>query len=98
MLSIRLSRTGKKHQPSYRLIVSDKRKDPWGTYLENLGTYNPFKKIAQFKAERIKYWLSVGAKASSTVWNLLLDQKIVSGAKMKVTTGHKKALDKETAK
>lgn len=94
MLSIRLSRTGKKHQPSYRLIVSDKRKDPWGTYLENLGIYNPLKKVVQFKADRIKYWLSVGAKASPTVWNLLVDQKVVTGAKMKATTGAEK-IDKE---
>lgn len=92
MLSIRLSRVGKKHQPSYRLIVVDRRKDPWGSYLENLGTYNPIAKpkIVNFKTDRIKYWLGVGAQPSPTVWNLLVDQKIVTGAKMKATTGHKK--------
>jgi small subunit ribosomal protein S16 len=92
MLSIRLSRTGKKHQPSYRLIVVDRRRDPWGDYLENLGFYNPLvkPKVAQFKADRVKYWLSVGAKATPTVWNLLVDQKIVEGKKMKATTGHTK--------
>lgn len=83
MLSIRLSRVGKKHQPAYRLLVLDARKDPWGDYLENLGTYDPFSKKAQFKAERVKYWLGVGAKPSPTVWNLLVNQKIVQGAKVK---------------
>lgn len=90
MLSIRLSRVGKKHQPSYRLVVLDARKDPWGDFLENLGTYDPFSKKAVLKAERIQYWLGVGAKPSPTVWNLLVNQKIVSGAKIKATTGQKK--------
>lgn len=96
MLSIRLSRVGKKHQPNYRLIVVDKRRDPWGKYLENLGTYNPMvkPKVVQFREDRIKYWLGVGAKATPTVWNILVDQKVVSGAKMKATTGTgKKAVD-----
>jgi len=85
MLSIRLSRVGKKHQPSYRLIVLDKKKDPWGDYLENLGFYNPMvkPKVVQFKAERIKHWLGVGAQPTDTVWNLLVDQKIVEGSKRK---------------
>lgn len=82
---------GKKHQPSYRLIVCDKRKDPWGDYLENLGFYNPMvkPKTVQFKPERIKYWLGVGAKATPTVWNLLVDQKIVNGKKVKAATGYR---------
>ena len=41
MLKIRMSRFGKKKQPIYRIIVSESSKDPWGDYLENLGTYNP---------------------------------------------------------
>lgn len=89
MLSIRLSRVGKKHQPAYRLIVVDRRKDPWGDYLENVGVYDPVHKVTQLKAERVKYWLKVGAQPSPTVWNMLIDQKIVEGRKMKATTGHK---------
>lgn len=94
MLSIRLSRVGKKHQPAYRLIVLDKKKDPWGDHLENLGFYNPMvkPKVAEFKAERIKHWLSKGAQPTDTVWNLLVDQKIVEGPKRK-----KHNLKKKTA-
>lgn len=98
MLSIRLSRVGKKHQPSYRLVVLDARKDPWGDYLENLGTYDPFSKKAQFKTERIQYWLGVGAKPSPTVWNLLVSQKIVQGAKVKVAKVAKDAKVAEVTK
>ncbi|MBI2552513.1 30S ribosomal protein S16 [Candidatus Uhrbacteria bacterium] len=92
MLSIRLSRVGKKHQPLYRVIVLDARKDPWGDYLENLGFYDPKKKSGKFKAERIKYWLSVGAKPTVTVWNLLVGQQVISGTKKRITgIGKKKA-------
>jgi small subunit ribosomal protein S16 len=100
MLTIRLSRVGKKKQPSFRLVVSEKTKDPWGKYLENLGTFNPLTKPAkiEFKLERIKYWLGRGAQTSDTVWNILLDQKIVEGAKrlkVKLSTKRKDKLAKK---
>ena len=79
MLVIRYTRVGKTKEPYYRLIVSDKRKDPWGKYLELLGTYNPRTKETKLKADRVKYWLSVGAQASDTVHNLLLKEKIIEG-------------------
>lgn len=89
---IRLSRVGKKKQPSYRVIVSEKQKDPWGEYLEIVGFYNPLSKpkIVQFNAERVNYWLSKGAHASATVHNLLVNAGVVSGKKQKATKGKKK--------
>jgi small subunit ribosomal protein S16 len=91
MLSIRLTRVGKTKDPSYRLIVLDKRKDPWGDYLENLGTVNRRGKVKSYKlnADRIKYWISKGAQPTNPVWNMLVDQKIVEGKKKKAHTGHK---------
>jgi len=88
MLTIRLTRVGKTKQPTYRLIVSEKTRDPWGKSLEILGTYNPRLQPAKvdFKTERVKHWLSKGAQCSDTVWNILLDQKVVEGNKRKVTT------------
>ncbi len=85
MLSIRLSRVGKRKQSQFRLIVTEKSKDPWGTFLENLGTYNPRTKPSAiaFKTDRIKYWMGKGAECSDTVWNLLVDQKVVTGEKRK---------------
>lgn len=83
MVSIRLSRVGKNKQPEYRVVVMDKRKDPWGRALDIVGFYNPRTKpkTVRFDAERIKYWLSKGAEASPTVWNLLVDAKVVEGKK-----------------
>ena len=93
MLSIRLSRVGKKKQPIYRVIVLDNRKDPWGDYIENLGTYNPLKtpKEVILKADRVKYWLSVGAQPSETVHNILVDEKIIDKPKVRATSPKKKA-------
>ncbi len=99
MLSIRLKRMGKKKYPVYRVIVLDKRKDPWGDYIENLGHYNPHTKpnTVKLKEERIKYWLSVGAQPSPTVHNLLVDAKIIDGPKVKATTPKKKKKQPEEA-
>ena len=69
MLAIRLARIGKKKQPFYRIVVLDKRKPRNGRTVEIVGTYDPLKNPAliQLNAERVKYWLSVGAQPSDTV-------------------------------
>ena len=84
MLTIRFSRTGKSKQPYFRVIVSEKRRDPWAKYLELLGNYNPRTKKAELKVERIKHWLSVGAQASNSIHNFLINQGIIAGKKKKV--------------
>lgn len=83
MLTIRLSRTGKKGQPSYRLIVSEKARDPWGKYLELLGNFNPRTKELNAKKDRIEHWISKGAQMSPTANNILLKAGIVTGKKQK---------------
>ena len=86
MLIIRLSRTGKTAQPSYRLIVSEKSKDPWGKHLEILGHYYPKKeaKLVDLKEERLKYWMGKGAQLSETVNNLLINQGLITTAKIRI--------------
>lgn len=85
MLAIKLSRIGKKNQPHYRLIITEKGRDPFGEALEILGDYNPHTKALQIKGERVKYWLSKGAKMTPTVNNLLIDKGVVSGEKIKAS-------------
>jgi len=93
MLVIRLLRTGKKNQPLFKIVVTDKRKPPrGGIYVEEVGFWNPLKKEKVLKPERIKYWLSVGAKPSDTIYNMLVSEKIVEGKKIPV---HKKSKKKE---
>lgn len=81
MLMIRLSRVGKKGYPTYRLVISEKQRDPYGRALEILGAYNPHTKDLQVKAERVNHWISKGAQMSDTVNNLLVNKKIVTGKK-----------------
>jgi small subunit ribosomal protein S16 len=83
MLSIRLSRVGKKRAPVYRIVVMPKHRDPWANNVEILGHYNPRKQPHELvlKADRVTYWLNQGAQPTDTVWNLLVDEKIVKGDK-----------------
>lgn len=81
MLTIRLSRIGKKNKPLYRLIISEKSRDPWGKSLEILGSYNPYSKELQTKSDRISYWIGKGAEMSPTVNNLLIDKGVIKGDK-----------------
>jgi small subunit ribosomal protein S16 len=75
---IRLSRIGKKKNPFYRVVVIEKTRPRDGRVVENVGTYDPLKKPAEYKlnAERIKHWLGCGAQPSDTVRSILRRQKI----------------------
>jgi len=83
MLVIRLTRIGKKNQPSFRVVLTEKKNPVKGKFIEILGSYNPRLKTKSLRAERIKYWLSQGAQASPTVHNLLVSEKIIDGPKVK---------------
>ena len=85
MLTIRLSRVGKKNKPLYRLVISEKTKDLYGDSLEILGSYNPHSKELKINAEKTKYWISKGAGMSETVNNLLIEKKIIEGKKVKAS-------------
>lgn len=81
MLAIKLSKTGKTNKKMFRLIISEKSRDPYGDVLENLGSYNPHTKELAARTERIKYWLSKGAKMTETVNNLLVVKGLIEGEK-----------------
>lgn len=76
MLRIRLSRTGKKKQPSYRVVVADIEKKRDGRIVERLGHYDPLVDPIryQIKEDRALYWLSVGAQPTEAVRRLLESQ------------------------
>ena len=86
MLTIRLTRKGKKNQPFFRVVVIDKRRSSkGGRAVEDLGYIDPLKKRKSFKKERIQYWLSKGAKPSATIHNFLISEKIIEGKKIHVS-------------
>lgn len=72
---LRLKRIGRRHRPFYRVAAVDRRKARDSRVIEELGHYDPTNadesKQVTLKAERIEYWLSVGAQPSDTVRNLI---------------------------
>lgn len=79
MLKIRLRRTGAKKQPSYRVVVAESTAPRDGTFLENLGHYDPLTTPTTFviKEDRIREWLRLGAQPTDRVARLLSKQGIV---------------------
>ncbi|MEM6393951.1 MAG: 30S ribosomal protein S16 [Planctomycetota bacterium] len=82
MVRLRFKRFGRTHRPFYRLCAMDKRSPRDGQAIEELGTYDPLEKddakAVNFKDERVKYWLSVGAQPSETVAALLKKHGVTS--------------------
>lgn len=76
MLKIRLSRRGKKRQPSYRVVVADVNSKRDGRIVERIGHYNPLTDPAEFniQEDRALHWLSVGAQPTDAVRRLLVKQ------------------------
>ena len=83
MLKIRMQRTGRINQPSYRIIVTEHARSPkTGNFIEQVGTYDPQSKQRNLKEDRIKYWMSVGAQPSITVHNMLVSLKLINAKKL----------------
>ena len=68
-LKIRLSRVGTKNEPHYRVVVAEERSRRDGAAVEQIGSYNPRAKgnTLTIKLDRVDYWVSKGAKPTSTM-------------------------------
>lgn len=73
MLMIRLRRGGAKHNPVYRIVVSDSRKDTQANYLDQVGFYDPNPEPPEIRLdlEKVEKWQSQGAGVSETVRSLI---------------------------
>jgi small subunit ribosomal protein S16 len=73
LLKIRLSRTGSKKKPSYRIVVIEGSRARDGRFIDLLGHYDPKKNPSKLKLDREKYnhWVSKGATPSETVKSFL---------------------------
>ena len=91
MLAIKLQRVGRKHQPSYRLVVAPARSKMAGPPVEDLGSYNTFTKKSTVNKERVAYWVGVGARPTVTVHNFLVKEGVLKGAKIAVKMKKKAA-------
>jgi small subunit ribosomal protein S16 len=95
MLAIKLNRIGKKHQPTFRIVVAEKRSKMGGNYVEDLGFWNPRDKTHSVNKDRAIYWISVGAQPTDTVHNILVKDQIIKGKKRSShdIKAHQEALD-----
>ncbi len=71
MVTIRLSRFGRKNGPFYRISVVDSRKKTTGAVIEYLGTWNPIKKAKEIDIQKLNSWVKKGAQLSASVKKLL---------------------------
>jgi len=77
MLKLRLTRTGKKKQPTYRIVVMENLSRRDGRSIDLVGYYNPLTKESSFDVEKIRKWLSIGVQPTETVQNLLKKSKVI---------------------
>lgn len=72
-VKIRLRRTGRKKQPTYRIVIADSRSPRDGKFIEVVGQYAPRQgELAlNLKGDRVNYWLDNGAQPTDTVRSLL---------------------------
>ncbi|MBU0708326.1 30S ribosomal protein S16 [Patescibacteria group bacterium] len=73
MLKVRLSRTGRKNYPSYRIVITDSRNKRDGKCIEIIGHYNPQDQPPKLdvKQNRLDYWLDKGAQLSEGARKIL---------------------------
>jgi small subunit ribosomal protein S16 len=91
MLRIRFFRKGRKKQPFYKIVVTDKNNPPSsGRFVEEVGFYNPHTKECKIEKERVLYWVEKGAKPSDVVHNLLVKKEVIKGEKKNVVSLTKK--------
>lgn len=96
---MRLQRVGRKNDPSYRLVVTDKRTGPKSNkHVAILGSYNPKMNHVQIDKEAVKGWLSKGVQPSDTVHNILVGQKVIEAPKKNVLPKKSPIVDEEALK
>lgn len=85
MLRIRFFKTGKKHQPFFKIVVTDKDNPPQGgNFKAEVGNYDPRSKETELERDKIKHWLEQGAQPTGRVHNLLVEEGVVEKEKVAV--------------
>jgi len=102
VVRIRMQRLGRHNRPFYRIAAIEKRVRRDGRIIEDLGWYDPIateaSKQLQINAERIKYWLSVGAQPSDTVRDFFAKNSLIDVKAWETQRGHdRKKVEKKKA-
>jgi len=95
---MRLQRVGRKNDPSYRIVVTDKRTGPKSNkHVAILGSYNSKMNQVQLKSDEAKEWIAKGVQLSPTVHNLLVSEKVIDGKKINVLPKKSPIVNEEAA-
>lgn len=78
MVKIRLTRTGRHFDPTYRMVVADSRYARDGRFIEQVGFYDPMTDEIKLDEEKIMSWLNKGAQVSDTVKSILSKHGIIA--------------------
>lgn len=82
---MKLQRVGRKHDPSFRVVVTQSTTGPKSNkHVEIVGNYDTIRKTTNLKEDRIKEWLSKGVQPTDTVYNILVTNGIIKGKKKNV--------------
>lgn len=96
---MRLQRVGRKNDPTFRIVVVDKRTGPKSNKnIAILGSYNPKLNHVQVDKDAAKEWLSKGVQPSDTVHNILVGQKVLEAKKKNVLPKKSPIVDEEAIK
>ena len=99
MLMMRLQRVGRKNDPSYRIVVTDKRTGVKSDkHVDRIGSYNPKTKNFIIDADKAREWISNGVQPSDTMHNLLISKKVIEGKKINVLPRKSPIVDEEAVK
>ena len=91
MLAIRFARTGRKNAPQFKVVLQEHTVAPGGRHVAVLGSYDPNRKVAVLKADKIKEWIAKGAQASDSAHNLFVREGIIDGKKRAIKMEKPKA-------
>lgn len=97
MLTLRLQRVGRKHDPSYRIVATDSRTGPKSNkHAAVLGHYDAIRKTTVINdADKVKEYVANGAQLTGTVHNILVTQGIIEGTKKNVLPKKSPIIDEE---
>lgn len=99
MLMMRLQRVGRKNDPSFRIVVTDKRTSVKSdSHIDRLGSYNPKTKNFIIDADKAREWIAKGVQPSDTMHNLLITQKVIEGKKVNVLPKKSPIIDEAAIK
>lgn len=96
---MRLQRVGRKNDPAYRIVVTDKRTGVKSDkHVDRIGSYNPKLSTIILDKEKAKEWLAKGVQPSDTMHNILVSQGVIDAKKINVLPRKSPIVDPEAVK